>query len=107
MSLQVLVANDVVGARMLAANEIGDVGGGNKSSDGSKHMEPKTGRLKSQKLAKSRKSFKSKGEKSKNLSKSGNLPNFNTTEADLSFLIPQARAAFNCLRLAFIEAPIL
>ena len=65
---------------------------------------------KSQKSAKSRKLSmlgKSKGEKPKKPSKSGNSPNFGATESGPSFLIPKARLAFNCLWLAFTEAPIL
>ena len=64
----------------------------------------KSEKSKGQKLAKS---WKSKGEKSKKMSKSGNSPNFNATEAGLSFLTPDARIAFNCLWLAFTKAPIL
>ena len=61
----------------------------------------KCGKLK--KLFKSRNSTKS----GKNLSKSGNSPNFGAIEVGPSFLTPDAREAFNRLRLAFIEAPIL
>ena len=98
ISSQVLAANEVLGARVLAANEIGDVGGGDGSNDRSKHVEPKTGKtFKSRKLSKS----------GKNSSKSGNSPNFGATEAGPSFLTPEARSAFNRLRLAFTKAPIL
>ena len=45
--------------------------------------------------------------KSKKPSKSGNSPNFNAKKAGPSFLTPDFRAAFNRLRLAFTEAPIL
>ena len=45
--------------------------------------------------------------KSKKLSKNGNSPNFDAKKAGPSFLTPEARAAFNRLRLAFTEAPIL
>ena len=83
MSLQALTANKVLGARVLAANEIYDVG----DSDRSKHVELETGRSKSQKLAKSR--------KSKKLLKSGNLPNFNAKKARPNFLTPGAKEAFN------------
>ena len=112
MSSQVLAANEVLGARMLAADEVSSVGGGggDESSDGSKCVEPKTGRPKSQKSAKSQKSSKSgksKGEKSKKPPKSGNSPNFGATGSGPSFLTPEARSAFNRLRLAFTEAPIL
>ena len=98
ISSQVLAANEVLGARVLAANEIGDVGGGDGSNDRSKHVEPKTGKtFKSRKLSKS----------GKNSSKSGNSPNFGATKSGPSFLTPEARSAFNRLRLAFTEAPIL
>ena len=105
MSSQVLAANEVLGARVLAADEVGSVGGGggDESSDGSKRVEPKTGRSESQKSAKSRKSSKS----GKISSKSGNSPNFGATESKPSFLTPEARSAFNSLRLAFTKAPIL
>ena len=97
MSSQVLAANKVLGVRMLAANEVGSVGGGGDgSSDGSKRMEPETGRSESIKLAKSKKP-----------SKSGNSPNFDAKEAGPNFLTPEARAAFNRLWLAFTHAPIL
>ena len=63
-----LAANKMLGARMFTANEAGDVRGGDRSNDRSKHVEPKTRRSESQKSAKSQKSFnseKSKREKSK------------------------------------------
>ena len=63
----------------------------------------KSGKSKGQKMSKSRKSAKS----GKNLSKSGNSPNFGATESGSSFLTPEARSAFNRLRLAFTEALIL
>ena len=69
---------------------------------------------KSRKLSKSRKLKSEKTSKSRNLaksgkksSKSGSSTNFNATEDRLKFLTPDARTAFNYLRLAFIEAPIL
>ena len=43
----------------------------------------------------------------KKLSNSENSINFDVTEDESKFLISDARIAFNCLRLAFIEAPIL
>ena len=70
----------------------------------------KSGNSKGQKLAKSRKSSKSgksKGEKSKKSPKSRTSPNFNAEDTGPSFLTPEARSAFNRLRLAFTEAPIL
>ena len=75
------------------------------NSDGVEYAK-KSGKSHGQNLAKSQKLSKSKGEKSKKLSKSRNLPNFNTTKAGPNFLTPNARESFNCLRLAFIEAPI-
>ena len=62
-----------------------------------------------QKLAKSQKlpkSGKSKGEKLKNLSKSGNSSNFGAKDSGQSFLTPKTRSAFNHLWLAFTKAPI-
>ena len=56
MSSQVLAANEVLGARMLAADEVGDVEGGG----GSKREKPKTGRSESRKSAKGQNSSKSK-----------------------------------------------
>ena len=44
-----LPANEMLGTRVLSANEVGDVKGG----DGSKRVKLKTRRLESQKLAKS------------------------------------------------------
>ena len=41
------------------------------------------------------------------MSKSGNSTNFDATEDGPKFLTPDARTAFNRLRLAFTEAPIL
>ena len=38
--------------------------------------------------------------------KIGNTFNFNAKDTGLSFLTPKARLTLNCLRLAFIEAPI-
>ena len=77
--------------------------------DGVEHAK-KSGKSKGQKLAKSQKlskSGKSKGEKSKKPPKSGNSPNFGATGSGPSFLTPEARSAFNRLRLAFTEALIL
>ena len=108
MSSQVLAANEVLGARVLAADEVGSVGGGgDRSSDGSKRVEPKTGRSESQKSSKSGNSEGKKSAKSKKPSKSGNSPNFDAKEADPSFLTPEARSAFNRLWLAFTKASIL
>ena len=110
MSLKVLTVNKVLGAKVLTANEVGDVEGDDGSNDRSKHMMPKIGRSESQKSAKSQKlskSRKSKGEKLKKPSKSGNSPNFDAKDRELSFLTPEARSAFNRLWLAFTKAPVL
>ena len=72
------------------------------SGDGVEHAK-KSGKSKGQKTSKCQKSVKS----GKNLSKSGNLLNFGATETRPSFLTRGARKIFNCLRLAFTEAPIL
>ena len=97
-----LDADEVLAAdEMLVANKVGGVEGGDE-------LIGKYG--KSSKTGKSSKSEKSKGKtsaKSKNPSKSGNSPNFNATEAGRSFLNPEARLAFNRLRLAFTKTPIL
>ena len=106
MLLQLLTAIDVLGVKVLAANEVVDV----EYSDQSKRIKSKTRISKSQNLAKSRKlskSRKSKGEKSKKPSKSGNLPNFNAPKAGPSFLTPGAKEAFNRLWLVFTKALIL
>ena len=71
-------------------------------SDSVEHAK-KSGKLKGQKTSKSQKLVKL----GKNLSKSGNSPNFGTTDTEPSFLTPDARGAFNHLRLAFTKAPIL
>ena len=79
------------------------------NSDGVEHAK-KSGKSKGQKSAKSQKlskSGKSKGEKSKKPPKSGNSPNFDAKDTGPNFLTPEARSAFNRLRLAFTEAPIL
>ena len=69
----------------------------------------KSGKSKGQKLAKSQKLSKlekSKNEKSKKPSKNRNSLNFNAIDAGPSFLIPDARAAFNCLQLTLTKAVI-
>ena len=50
---QVFAANKVLEAKVLATNENGDVGSGNRLSDRSKRVKPKTERSKSQKSVKS------------------------------------------------------
>ena len=110
MSSQVITVNEVLGAKVLAVNEVDDNEGGDESSDGSKRVKPKIWRSESQKSAKSRKlskSRKSKGEKSKKPSKSRNLPNVNAKDSGPSFLSLEARSAFNYFRLDFTKALIL
>ena len=120
MSLPVLAANKLLGTRVLAANDVGNVDcGGDGSSDRSKRVEPKTRRSEGQKTSKSQKSAKFrklsksgnlKGKKlarSKKPSKNRNSPNFDTKKAGPSFLTPKARSAFNCLWLSFTKTPIL
>ena len=84
-------------------NGNGEVVGFGVGGGGGDELAKKSGKSKGQKTSKSRKLAKL----GKNLSKSGNLPNFGATEAGPSFLTPEARSAFNRLRLAFTEAPIL
>ena len=55
MSLQVLAANEMLAAGVLAADEISDVRRGDGSNDRSKRMEPKTGKI--SKVQKSSKSW--------------------------------------------------
>ena len=92
VSLQVLVAHEV-----LAANEIGNVESGDESIEKCRKSS-KTG-----KLSKSQKSAKL----GKKLLKSRNLPNFDAKKNESSFLTPDAWTVFNYLRLAFIKALIL
>ena len=80
----------------------GEVDGFGVGGNGVEHAK-KSGKSKSEKTSKSRNSAKS----GKKLSKSGNSTNFDATEDGPKFLTPDARTAFNHLRLAFTEAPIL
>ena len=97
VSSQVLVTD-----KALDANEVGGIESGDKLIEKCGKLS-KTGKTsKVQKLSKSRKSAKSK----KPL-KSENSPNFDAKDSGPSFLIPKTRTAFNRLRLAFTEAPIL
>ena len=102
MSSQMLIANKV-----LAINEVDGVKDSNELIEKSEKLIKIGKLLKGLKLSKSRNSNGKKLAKSKKPSKSGNLFNFNGKEADLSFLIPKARIAFNRLQLAFTKAPIL
>ena len=103
--------NRLASGRNNGDDEVDGVGiGGN----GKEHAKKSEKTFKSQK---SSKSGKSKGEKTfksqnlaklgKKLSKSGNSTNFDAMEDGPKFLTPDARTAFNRLRLAFTEAPIL
>ena len=69
----------------------------------------KLGKLSKSRKSKSEKTFKSwnLAKSGKKLSKSRNSTNFNATEDRPKFLTPDARIAFNYLRLTFTEAPIL
>ena len=92
MSSQVFVTNKV-----LIIDEVGGIEGDDESIK-------KCGKSsKTRKLFKFQKSTKLK----KKLSKSGNLPNFNAKKNEPSFLISNAKMAFNYLWLAFTKAPIL
>ena len=98
-----LVVNEILGTKVLAPNEVDNDGSSSDgSSDGSKYVELKTGRSENQKTSKSQKLAKSKKP-----SKSENSPNFDTKNSGPSFPTPEARVAFNHLRLAFTKAPIL
>ena len=81
--------------------EVGDNEGGNGVSG--VEIAKKLRKSKGQKLSKSQKPAKP----GKNLSKNGNAPNFNTKDGGPSFLTPDARKAFNRLRLVFTKASIL
>ena len=85
------------------SEKVGDGEGGDDVDGGGVEIAKKSEKSKGQKTFKSQKSSKS----GKNSSKSGNSPNFGTTETGPSFLTPEARSAFNHLRLAFTKAPIL
>ena len=93
---QVFIVN-----KMFAANEVGGI------EDGDGSIEKYRKSSKTGKLSKSGNLKGKKSAKSKKPSKSGNSPNFDAKEAGPSFLTPEARSAFNRLRLAFTEAPIL
>ena len=104
----------LVADKVLAADEVDGVEGGDESIEKC-GKSSKTEKLsKSQKLSKSGKSKSEKTSKFQNLaksgkksSKSGNSTNSDAMENGPKFLIPDARTAFNRLRLAFTEAPIL
>ena len=71
--------------KVLTANEIGGVKGGDELIEKCRKLS-KLGNSKGKKLAKSKKP-----------SKSENSSNFDVKKAGLSFLTPKAKAAFNCL----------
>ena len=104
-----LIANKV-----LAANEVDGIKSGYESIKKCGKLSKTRKSSKFQKLSKSGKSKSKKTSKSRNsaklgkkLSKSGNSTNFDAMEDGPKFLTPDARTAFNRLRLAFTEAPIL
>ena len=74
----------------------GEVDGIGVGKNGVEHAKKSEKTSKSWKLSKS----------GKRLSKSRNSTNSDATEDGSKFLTPDARTAFNCLRLAFTEAPI-
>ena len=71
--------------------------------DSGEEIARKSRNLKNKKLSKFRKLAKSR----KKLLKSGNSPNFGTTEAGPKFLTPNAKTIFNHLWKTFTKAPIL
>ena len=91
----------------------GEINGISVGRNGVEYVKKLGKTSKSRKLSKSGKSKSEKMSKSQNLakgkklSKSRNLTNFDTTEVRPKFLTPNTRIAFNRLRLAFTEAPIL
>ena len=91
MSSQMLIAN-----KKFTANKVSGNKGGNESIEKYRKLS------KIRKLSKSQKSAKS----GKKLSKSRNLSNFSAKKNEPSFLILNARIAFNCLWLAFTKALI-
>ena len=99
--------------KVFAANEVDIIQGGGKKIK--KSVELKTRKLsKNLKLSKSRNlkgeklfTFQKSARSGKKLLKSGNSSNFNAKKNEPSFLTPNARAAFNCLWLTFIEILIL
>ena len=103
VSSQVLVADKV-----LAANEVDGIEGGDELIE-KYGKSSKTGKSSKSRKSKSEKTFKSRNlaKSGKKSSKSGNSTNFDATEDKPKFLTPDTRTAFNRLRLAFTEAPIL
>ena len=91
---------------LFTANEIDGI------KDGDESIEKSGKLLKTRKLSKGLKLFKSGNSKGKKLvkskkpSKNRNSLNFNVKKASLSFLTPETRRTFNCLWLAFTKAPI-
>ena len=95
-------------------NSDSEVDGFGIGRNGMEHAKKSGKWFKSGKLSKSRKSKSKKMSKSWNLAesgkkllKSGNSTNFDAIEVEPKFLTPDTKTAFHCLRLAFIEAPIL
>ena len=109
VSSQLLVPNEVI-----AADKVDGIESGDKLIKKYRKLSKIWKSSKFQKLSKSGKSKCKKTSKSQNLaksrkksSKSGNLTNSNATEDRPKFLTPNTKTAFNRLRLAFTEAPIL
>ena len=93
----------------LTSERVGNGEGGDNVHGSGVEIAKKSSKSKGQKTSKPQKSAKSRklSKLGKNWSKSGNSPNSGTTETEPSFLTPEARLAFNRLRLAFTKAPIL
>ena len=93
----------------LISEGVGNGEGGDGVDGGGVEIAKKSGKSRGQKMSKSQKSAKSwkLSKLGKNSSKSGNSPNSGATKTGPSLLTPEARSAFNCLRLAFTKAPIL
>ena len=101
-------------SQVLAANEVDGVEDGDELIKKCGKLSKTEKLFKSQKLSKSGKSKSKKTSKSWNLAKSGkkllksgNSTNFDAMEDGPKFLTPDAKIAFNYLRLAFTKAPIL
>ena len=99
--LKTTVTSDKLTPKQLRVSN-GEVDGFDVGGNGVKHIK-KSGKSKSEKTSKSQNLAKSE----KKLLKSENSTNFDATEDRPKFLTPDTRTAFNRLRLAFTEAPIL
>ena len=92
----------------LTLERVDDGESGDGVDGGGVEIAKKSGKSKGQKTSKFQKSAKSQksSKLGKNSLKSGNSSNSGATETGPSFLIPEARSAFNRLWLAFTKAPI-